>query len=303
MFVNPQCSADDAIDMDVQSAFEPPSIDQPSTSSAYVPPRSVFTDPILVNQVYLEHMATKLSLGQNKTMDLARLLKNNNLLAADVTISSQKNRQAEFIPFFETENNLTFCSNIRGLMEALHIDYDVEDWRLFIDASMSGLKAVLLHNDNAYMPAPVAYSRVLKETYASMRMIFNKVQYSEHNWDVSGDLKVVALIMGLQLGRTKNSCFICTWISTAKIDHYHATWEKRSSYEIGVMNVKENCLVAPEKILLPTLNIKLGLVASFVRKLSKEDEAFKYLSVLFPRKTIAKISAGECISVNFQDFY
>lgn len=173
---------------------------------------------------------------------------------------NQRLSQAEFIPFFQTENvNFTFCSDIRGLMEALHIDYDVGDWRLFIDASMSGLKAVLLHNDNAYMPVPVAYSRTLKETYASMRLIFDKVKYNEHNWDVSGDLKVVALIMGLQLGRTKNSCFICTWISTAKIKHYHATWEKRTSFEIGIMNVKEHSLVPPDKILLPTLHISCRL--------------------------------------------
>lgn len=206
----------------------------------------------------------------------------------------KKNRQAEFIPYFQTENHISFCSDIHGLMQALYIEYDVEDWRLFIDASKSGLKAVLLHNDNVYMPVPVAYSRVLKETYGSMRLIFEKVKYEEHKWDVSGDLKVVALIMGLQLGRTKNSCFICTWISTAKIDHYSATWEKRGTYEIGIMNVKENSLVEREKILLPTLHIKLGLVGSFIRKLNKDDDAFKYLKVLYPKLSIAKISAGKC---------
>lgn len=279
------------MDMDI----EPPSeFDQPSTSSEYIPPRSINTNPILVNQMFLNHMARKLELSQRKSAVLASLLKNNNLLDEGVTISSQKNRQAEFIQYFKTENQISFCSDIRGLMQALHIEYDIEDWRLFIDASKSGLKAVLLHNDNVYMPVPVAYSRVLKETYESMRLIFQKVKYEEHNWDVSGDLKVVALIMGLQLGRTKNSCFICTWISTAKIDHYSATWEKRSTFEIGIMNVKENSLVKPEKILLPTLHIKLGLIASFIRKIKKDDDAFKYLKILFPKLSIAKISAGKC---------
>lgn len=178
-------------------------------------------------------------------------------------------------------------------MAALDIDYDVADWRLFIDASKSGLKAILLHNDHAYMPVPVGYSRVLKETYASMQLILKKIKYEEHDWDVSGDLKVVALIMGLQLGRTKNACFICTWCSTAKIDHYSATWEKRSEFTIGMMNVKEKTLVPPEKILLPTLHIKLGLIGSFVRRMNKEDDAFKYLKVLFNRLSIAKIKAGK----------
>lgn len=281
---------DEPMDMEIESSTE---FFQPSTSSEYVPPIPVISNPVLVNQNYLEHMARKLELSQRKSATLASLLKNNNLLEPGVTISSQKKRQAEFIPFFETENDISYCVDIHGLMQALHIDYDVEDWRLFIDASKSGLKAVLLHNDNIFMPVPIAYSRTLKETYASMRLIFEKVKYNDHKWDVSGDLKVVALIMGLQLGRTKNSCFICTWISTAKIDHYHATWEKRGEFVIGIMNVKENSLVPPEKILLPTLHIKLGLISSFVRKLNKEDDAFKYLKVLFPKLSTAKIGAGE----------
>lgn len=106
------------------------------------------------------------------------------------------------------------------------------DWRSFIDASKSRLKAVLLQ----WQCILSCSSCIL----ASMKMIFAEVKYKEHNWNVSGDPKVVALIMGLQLGRARNSCFTCAWISTAKIEHYHATWEKRSSFGIGITNVKEN---------------------------------------------------------------
>lgn len=204
-----------------------------------------------------------------------------------------KNRQAIYAPHFKTEDNVSYCFNVNGLMEALNIVYEVTDWRLFIDASKSGLKGVLLHNDNAYMPVPIAYSRLLKETHSSMKLIFEKFQCEEHKWDVSADLKVVALVMGLQLGRTRNSCFICTWISTAKIDHYTATWEKRKTYEIGVMNVQHNRLIPPDKILLPTLHIKLGLISSFIRKMDKLSEAFKYLTILFPKLSLAKLKAGE----------
>ena len=49
-------------------------------------------------------------------------------------------------------------------MEAQQIEYKLENWRLFIDSSKSGLKAVLLHNANEYPLVPVAYSRVMKET-------------------------------------------------------------------------------------------------------------------------------------------
>lgn len=282
---------DPMIDFDVEMHSDA----EPSAStSSYVPPVAVNSDPILITQPVLNNMCRRLELSQRKSRLLTSILKEYNLLGEGVTITSQKNRQAAFIPHFATENDLTFCVNIQGLMEALEIPYDANDWRLFIDASKTSLKVVLLHNDHIYMPIPIAYSRILKETHASMKIIFEKIKYSEHNWDVSGDLKVVALIMGLQLGRTKNSCFICTWVSTAKINHYAATWEKRSSYTVGIMNVKEMALVSPEKILLPTLHIKLGLISSFIRKLNKEEEAFKYLKVLFPRLSYAKISAGMC---------
>lgn len=269
-----------------------------ASTSSYVPPllSEGNIGRKLINQPRLNNMCRRLALSQRKSRLLAKMLREDGLLTPGVKIRTQS-RQAEFEPYFTQDNrsDLSYCSNIRGLMEKLKIEYEVDDWRLFIDGSKSGLKAVLLHNDGAYRPIPIAYTRKLKETYASMKLIFEKIKYEEHKWDVSGDLKVVALIMGLQLGRTRNSCFICTWISTAKIDHYHATWEKRSEYVIGEMNVKTNSLVPREKILLPTLHIKLGLITQFVKKLEKDSDAFKYLAVLFPKLSKPKINAGKII--------
>lgn len=158
-----------------------------------------------------------------------------NLLKEDVLIGAQKHRQAKFMPFFKTEDDLTFCSDVNGLMQAMHIDYEDIDWRLFIDVSRSGLKAVLLHNDNLHIAVPVAYSRTLKETYESMNLIFDKVNYDAHKWDISGDLKVTALIKGLQLGRIKIMCFSCKWESTYKGNQYTTTWENRDAHEIGLI--------------------------------------------------------------------
>lgn len=50
-------------------------------------------------------------------------------------------------------------------------------------------------------------------TYDSLKLIFEKIDYSAGKWDVSGDFKVAASIMGLQLGCTRNMCFICTRLS------------------------------------------------------------------------------------------
>lgn len=266
------------------------------TASSYAPPREGNIATKLVSQERLNNMCRKMELSQRKSRLLASMLEEDGLLLPGVSVRTAS-RQADFQPYFTKDKNedLTYCPNIRGLMEKLKIDYDVDDWRLFIDGSKSGLKAVLLHNDGAYKAIPIAYSRTLKETYHSMKLIFERINYNEHRWDVSGDLKVVALIMGLQLGRTKNSCFICTWISTAKIDHYHATWERRSEFIVGEMNVRTNSLVPREKILLPTLHIKLGIITQFVKKLQKDSDAFKYLKVLFPKLSQAKINAGKIL--------
>lgn len=266
---------------------------EPSSKSFVLPKHAHVAGTVsLIDQKYLNTMCVRLDLSQRKSMELARMLRDKNVLAPEVTIYSQKHRQAKFIPLFTTENELSYCVNINELMEELHIQYDKEDWRLFIDSSKSGLKAVLLHNDNSYMPVAIAYSRTMKETYETMQVIFEKIRYNEHQWDVSGDFKVIALIMGLQLGRTKNACFICTWISTAKILHYQATWEHRTLYEIGAMNVVHTNLVQKEKILLPPLHIKLGLVTQFLKCLNTTQEAFQYLSILFPKLSAAKLKAG-----------
>ena len=47
-----------------------------------------------------------------------------------------------------------------------------------------------------------------------------------------------------------------------------------------------------EKVLLPPLHIKLGLMKQFVKALDKEKECFKYLCTKFPRLTYEKIKAG-----------
>jgi len=48
--------------------------------------------------------------------------------------------------FFRREDDLVFCYDVDGLMNALGIEYDPQEWRLFRDSSKLSLKAVLLHN-------------------------------------------------------------------------------------------------------------------------------------------------------------
>ena len=63
-------------------------------------------------------------------------------------------------------------------------------------------------------------------------------------------------------------------------------------FVLGEKNIKNVPLVNREKVLLPPLHIKLGLMKQFLEALDKEGECFKYLCSKFSRLTYEKIKAG-----------
>lgn len=114
-----------------------------------------------------------------------------------------------FRQYFFSENGLVYCNNIEGLIgEFKSISYKAEDWRLFIDSSTRSLKAVLLHNGNIYAPLPVAHSTTLEENYKDLDFLLSKLQYSQHEWQLAGDLKIMTIILGQQAGYTKFPFFV-----------------------------------------------------------------------------------------------
>jgi hypothetical protein len=56
--------------------------------------------------------------------------------------------------------------------------------------------------------------------------------------------------------------------------------------------VLSNLLVNPEKVFLPALHIKLGLMKHFVKAMDKNGADFMYLKHKFPRLSDAKIKEG-----------
>ena len=92
-------------------------------------------------------------------------------------------------------------------MESLGYQHVSDQWRLFIDASKTSLKAVLLYNRNTKPSLPLAYAVNMKESYESMKILLEAIEYSKHSWKVCGDLKVISLLLDLQLGYTKHMCF------------------------------------------------------------------------------------------------
>jgi hypothetical protein len=105
-------------------------------------------------------------------------------------------------------------------MEKFNIEYDVNEWRLFIDSSKRSLTAALLHNGSKYAPVPVGHSVHLKERYKNLALVLTKLNYKDHRWMICGDLKVLSMLLGQQSGYTKYPCFLCEWDSRAKSQHW-----------------------------------------------------------------------------------
>jgi predicted esterase len=80
------------------------------------------------------------------------------------------------VPFFRKEDNLVFCYDVDGLLNALGITHDPQEWRLFIDSSKLSLKAVLLHNGNQHPSIPVGHAVHMKETYENQKQLLNKLE-------------------------------------------------------------------------------------------------------------------------------
>ena len=82
--------------------------------------------------------------------------------------------------------------------------------------------------------------------------------------------------MGMQAGFTKYCCFLCLCDSQAVSQHYKQKDRgSRSTFVPGEHSLKENPLVDMNKVLLPPLHIKLGLMKIFVKALHKNGAAFQ----------------------------
>lgn len=248
--------------------------------------------PKLINQARLNDLVRDLDLPKSKAQLLGSRLQQWNLLEPGVKISAFRKRESQVLQFFSMEGKLAFCESPSNLLSELGLPTNPDEWRLFIDSSKLSLKAVLLHNSNQHPSVPVAYSVQMKETYENLKTLLEKIKYNQYGWSICADLKVVAILTGLQGGYTKFCCFLCEWDSRKKTDHYIVwEWPERTD-TIGQKNIVNTPLVEKNKILLPPLHIKLGLIKNFVKAMDKEGDGFLYLKQKFPKLSEAKIKEG-----------
>jgi len=112
-----------------------------------------------------------------------------------------------------------FCCDVRSVTEVLGHEYNPDWWGLFIDWSKVRLKVVLLHNRNKFPCVPLVHAANMMEIYESMKLLMGKFKYDVFKCKLRGDLKVVALLLGMKLRYTKYYCFLCEWDSRGKKNH------------------------------------------------------------------------------------
>jgi len=101
---------------------EPPASTEPHVAHG----RSSALQPHILTQDELNDLDRDLELSKSKAELLGSRLKQWNLLEKIVRISSFRSHQ-QLVPFFRKEDNLVFCYDVDGLMNALGIKHDPQD--------------------------------------------------------------------------------------------------------------------------------------------------------------------------------
>ncbi|GBN54148.1 hypothetical protein AVEN_185762-1 [Araneus ventricosus] len=106
----------------------------------------------------------------------------------------------------------------------------------------------------------------MKETYETLKNMLSSIEYSKHSWHICADLKVIAVLVGLQAGYTKFFCFLCQWDS----------WDREKALH------------------------QEGLMKNFVKAMDCGGSGFQYLRLKFPKESETKIKEGVFVGPKFR---
>ncbi|GBL92566.1 hypothetical protein AVEN_123753-1 [Araneus ventricosus] len=209
----------------------------------------------------LNDLVRNLGLSKDGAELLGSRLKNKNLLTPGTSFSWYKHREKEFTQFFSKEGNLVFRNDVQGLMKCFDIEYDPSEWQIFI--------------------------RLKQASKQSCCIMLSRTSF-DSLWRLQNTNHVV-----WSAGRLHKICLLCLWDSQARDLHWTKTdWSLRGVLTPGEKNVINTTLVQPEKVLLPPLHIKLGIMKQFIKSLPKDGECFGYLCSKFPKLSEAKLKEG-----------
>ena len=245
------------------------------------------------SQEELGDLIRDLNLSKNASEISASRLKDKNNLSAGTKVTFYHTREKELLPYFCLEDGLVYCKDVEGLLLNMGVpEYRYQDWRLFIDSSKRSLKCVLLHNGNQYASVPIGHSTKLKEEYNNIKRVSEKLKHHEHQWLICVNVKMINFLLGQQSGYTKYPCFMCLWNSRARDVHWEKEWPPRIDMTVNEINIINEPLVPRDKIIIPPLHIKLGLMKQFVKALLVDGCCFNYICNFFPGISNKKVKAG-----------
>ena len=92
---------------------------------------------------------------------------------------------------------------------------------------------------------------------------------------------------------TKYPCFLCKWDSRADREHYSrricSEWD---NLHPGLHNIIQKSHFNPNRILLPLLHIKLGIMRNVIKDINRNGPTMQFLRRKFSKISEAKITAG-----------
>ncbi|GFQ88637.1 uncharacterized protein TNCT_250121 [Trichonephila clavata] len=138
-----------------------PSAIQPVSHSSDIPKPD---SPKKLNREELRDLVRDIDLPKQKAELLASRLHQWNLLVPGVKITEYRTFEKNLLRFFENKEHVAACIVVNGLMNFMNINYDPNNWRLFVDSSKLSLKAVLQHKGNLLPSIPLGHSVHMKET-------------------------------------------------------------------------------------------------------------------------------------------
>lgn len=279
-------------------------------------PSNIDNDNLLTQQ-NVSDIIKKLNLDKERGELLASILKRLKITTNDFRITFYRNRTKELKNFFKTPiglPNTVYLDDLSGYLEYCNTEFNSNKWRLFFDSNTTSFKCCLIYNreniDDEKKPIiPLIYSKDLDEYYEDLKTALELIHYNDVlKCYICCDFKILNILVGLKSGNCKYQCLFCTWDSRNFINQYKRGPDELRDYQLNKFSIINKSLVPIDKILLPSLHIKLGVFSKFVQLLAPKyktvkkekvkisdgnQRAFDFLIKLFPRKTESKIIAGK----------
>lgn len=127
-------------------------------------------------------------------------LKGWELINGNDRVITQRKFHRCFSDFFINQYWLCYFNDASCLFDAIRITCNTREWRFFIDSSSRSVKAVLLYYGNTHPFIPLLHSMHLKEEHDNDKSLIQTWKLVEYGWQIIGDFKIVAFLMGLQKG-------------------------------------------------------------------------------------------------------